>query len=547
VPAIFALPAYRRGAFANIALREPFGLTLIEAAVNGAPIIATTNGAGPEIVEKLQNGIVVDPSNKRAIIEAALTITTDAEKWQMFHENSLKKSHIYSWDGHVQQYSAFVGQLALESGMPPSPMLYPMTTDAKTRLDGDKVLLITDIDNTLLHGTEEGVAAFRRFVTLFRRNRDRLKLALATGRSVNSAVDYISSFDSKLISECEFLITSVGCEIHYWKDLSKTVKKGEKERTIKARVLCSDLDYHKHLSYRFSRNEIQSFIGANFPELEIQSEKTGHSGLEQRAYKLSYCVTKETGGFTDDELGFSPPATYDLSDGDDPSSPDLSSPEGGSAADIDEESSAESLLRAPSMVDLSRIGSADSLYSMGRVGSTYGLHKLGLHSVHSSASLANLAAVSSYSSLSTSIRGGLGTGETKQYQKYLKENGALNKHLHGTNLERNLKAMLRKQGFVCEVIVSHDRFVDILPIRASKGKAIRYLITRHRWPFERVAVSGDSGNDADMLSGLTRAIIVGNYATELSTLSMGKKVYFAKNCYADGIVEGLRQYFPTIV
>jgi sucrose-phosphate synthase len=94
------------------------------------------------------------------------------------------------------------------------------------------------------------------------------------------------------------------------------------------------------------------------------------------------------------------------------------------------------------------------------------------------------------------------------------------------------------------LIFSHGVFVDILPHRASKGKAIRYLTGKWNVPLERVATAGDSGNDRDMLLGQTAGIVVGNYDKELEPLRQARysRVYFAEASYADGIIEGLRHY-----
>jgi sucrose-phosphate synthase len=94
------------------------------------------------------------------------------------------------------------------------------------------------------------------------------------------------------------------------------------------------------------------------------------------------------------------------------------------------------------------------------------------------------------------------------------------------------------------LIFSHGVFVDILPHRASKGKAIRYLTGKWNVPIERVATAGDSGNDRDMLLGQTAGIVVGNYDKELEPLKQAKhsRIYFAQANYADGIIEGLHHY-----
>lgn len=93
------------------------------------------------------------------------------------------------------------------------------------------------------------------------------------------------------------------------------------------------------------------------------------------------------------------------------------------------------------------------------------------------------------------------------------------------------------------LIFSHGSYVDILPHRASKGKAVRYLSTKWDIPLRRIATAGDSGNDRDMLVGDTAGIVVGNYDKELEGLRQGnQRVYFAKGCNAAGILEGLRHY-----
>lgn len=92
------------------------------------------------------------------------------------------------------------------------------------------------------------------------------------------------------------------------------------------------------------------------------------------------------------------------------------------------------------------------------------------------------------------------------------------------------------------LIYSHDKFLDILPHRASKGKAIRYLSYKWNIPLGNIVVSGDSGNDAEMLRGDLSGIVVGNYSTELDRFRGQRKVYFADAECAGGILEGFRNY-----
>jgi len=103
---------------------------------------------------------------------------------------------------------------------------------------------------------------------------------------------------------------------------------------------------------------------------------------------------------------------------------------------------------------------------------------------------------------------------------------------------------LAKARAAYSLIFSHGTFLDILPHRASKGKAVRYLSGKWNIPLDRIATAGDSGNDRDMLLGQTAGIVVGNYDPELESLRRTKtsRIYFAKAHCAAGILEGLKHY-----
>lgn len=101
---------------------------------------------------------------------------------------------------------------------------------------------------------------------------------------------------------------------------------------------------------------------------------------------------------------------------------------------------------------------------------------------------------------------------------------------------------LRQCNLHAQLIYSHEEFLDVLPVRASKGHAIRYLAYKWGLPLENFVVAGDSGNDIEMLVGDTRAIVVGNYSQEIEKLRHREQIYFADQHYAAGIIEGLTHY-----
>ncbi len=107
---------------------------------------------------------------------------------------------------------------------------------------------------------------------------------------------------------------------------------------------------------------------------------------------------------------------------------------------------------------------------------------------------------------------------------------------------REIKRRLRKKDLHVNVIYSHQAFLDVLPVRASKGAALRYFADKWGIPVEHILVAGDSGNDEDMLGGETLGVVVGNHSSELERLRGGERIYFAKGTYAWGILEGIEHY-----
>lgn len=130
--------------FINPALTEPFGLTLLEAAASGLPVVATENGGPVDIIANCRNGLLVDPLNTEAIAEALLAILADSRRWQSFSRNGarLVACH-YSWDAHAETYLRKLHHLVEGSlDVPAAPMV------RSTR--GHSKALFTAVDNTLL-------------------------------------------------------------------------------------------------------------------------------------------------------------------------------------------------------------------------------------------------------------------------------------------------------------------------------------------------------------------------------------------------------------
>ena len=74
VPMFYRITAASGGVFINPALTEPFGLTLIEAAASGLPIVATEDGGPRDIIGYCKNGYLINPLQTETIVDALLKL-----------------------------------------------------------------------------------------------------------------------------------------------------------------------------------------------------------------------------------------------------------------------------------------------------------------------------------------------------------------------------------------------------------------------------------------------------------------------------------------
>ncbi|MBJ6120841.1 HAD family hydrolase [Sphingomonas mollis] len=158
VSALYALAA-KGGVFVNPALHEPFGLTLIEAAAMGVPVVATMNGGPREIVETIGHGLLVDPRDEDAIARACLAIVGDTALHARLSDAATAQVGAYDWTRYATA----------------SVAVYASIGDIRP------ALLACDIDNTLT-GCATGARAFAEW-----RAGSALPFVIATGRSFDAA------------------------------------------------------------------------------------------------------------------------------------------------------------------------------------------------------------------------------------------------------------------------------------------------------------------------------------------------------------------------
>ena len=101
---------------------------------------------------------------------------------------------------------------------------------------------------------------------------------------------------------------------------------------------------------------------------------------------------------------------------------------------------------------------------------------------------------------------------------------------------------MRQHALRATLIPDHETWLDVIPVRASPGLAIRFFCFKWNVEPRRLLVAGDSGNDADMLSGDTLGVVVRNHTAELERLRGRPRVHFANGSHAWGILEGIDYY-----
>jgi sucrose-phosphate synthase len=251
VAGIYRLAAVSRGVFINSALTEPFGLTLLEAAASGLPLVATENGGPVDIIGNCHNGLLVDPLDKNAIAEAILSLLENPKRWQEFSANGLQNVvRYYSWDAHAQTYLRKIQQLA--PVCKPLPKTPPVAKTGRYR----KKAIFTAIDNTLL-GNAEGL---EQLIKVIREQRKKFLFGIATGRRLDSVLALLKTH---LIPVPDILITSLGTEIYY------------------APQLIADIAWSYHIDHLWTPQVLRRIIGG-LPGLTPQPKK------EQSKFKISY-------------------------------------------------------------------------------------------------------------------------------------------------------------------------------------------------------------------------------------------------------------------
>ncbi|WP_373479655.1 HAD-IIB family hydrolase [Geminocystis sp.] len=248
---LYRLAALSGGIFVNPALTEPFGLTLIEAAASGLPIIVTRDGGPVDIIKNCQNGYLIDPLDTEEISQKILQLLNDKQQWTIFAENGLKnvKKH-YTWTSHVHLYCKMVQSL-IDKTEPLQRL--PLQRRSMLYHNG---AIASSLDQNLLGDPKSR----EELMNIIQAHRNNISFCIVTGRRLDSALKVLRQ---NSILQPDGLITSMGTEIYYGSDLIK------------------DTAWTNHINYHWNRQQVVNLLG-ELSGLTLQSKE------RQSTYKISY-------------------------------------------------------------------------------------------------------------------------------------------------------------------------------------------------------------------------------------------------------------------
>lgn len=268
VPEIYRVAARKKGVFVNATPGENFGLTLVEAAACGLPVVASPTGGPKEILHHCQNGLLVDVEDPVAIADALKKIISDQAVWERYSAQGIQNvNQLYSWDTHATHYLQVIEELVTRQDAEPHGFA-PKTAYGK-RLVKAEWFVISDLDGTLVDGSNtEGLDALKAWVE---KNNQRVVFGIASGRNKELTRQALTDY---ALPMPDIIICSAGSEIYY---------------TDK---FIPDNGWESHIDFQWKKDELQEVL-MKFPGLRLQESDA------QWRFKLSYYVDKS---FSKDDL-----------------------------------------------------------------------------------------------------------------------------------------------------------------------------------------------------------------------------------------------------
>ncbi len=263
IPLIYRWAAENKGLFVNPALTEPFGLTLLEAAASGLPVVATDDGGPRDILSKCSNGLLADVTDLEGFQNTLELASSKQYKWKTWRNNGVNAvAKYFSWDAHSLNYLACMNESLKKHTKTISP-----SNTIKSRDNVSKRLLLFDLDNNIENNPDSLSLKSLRFGLNDSKISKNSHLGVITGRSYKAAKYRFSELS---LPVPKVWICRAGTEIYY-SDNQK-----------------QDKEYQSSIDIDWDRRLVIDVLSDFSDHLEMQSDD------QQGLYKVSYLL-KEPG------------------------------------------------------------------------------------------------------------------------------------------------------------------------------------------------------------------------------------------------------------
>ena len=258
IPSIYRWAADLRGLFVNPALTEPFGLTLLEAAACGLPMVATDDGGPRDILSRCENGLLADVTDLESLQDSLEEGGADSAQWCRWSDSGIEAvSRHFSWDAHVCNYLAYM-QKRLRTVQPHN------SVDNQAINPLGNSLLFLDLDSSLEYTDCESLSLLRN--SLVNVGPQEVKrLGVLTGRSIKAARLRYADLH---LPDPSVWICRAGTEIYY----------GSEEH--------NDSLWQSSIGIDWNRSGVEFALSSLKEYLELQVED------QQSLYKVSYLLKK---------------------------------------------------------------------------------------------------------------------------------------------------------------------------------------------------------------------------------------------------------------
>ena len=262
VPRLYRWAAQRGGVFVNPALTEPFGLTLLEAAASGLPVVATDDGGPRDILSRCQNGLLADVANIDQLRTAIERLVGQPKRWQTFVQNGLEAvQRHYSWTAHARRYLSLGADLVKDYSLP-WPALTLAKTPGLTALLGRR-LLYCDLDGALAEADQDSLQALNKRLHA---THPQTSFGILTGVGPQQAKEQLAALE---LPPADVWICRNGTDVSYGPDQDQ------------------DLAWRDHIREGWDRAALENAMA------EFQDRLTIQPSSQQGDYKLSYWLKGE--------------------------------------------------------------------------------------------------------------------------------------------------------------------------------------------------------------------------------------------------------------